>query len=81
MSFGIEKELLYAQKENKKTILCKHKDIDKDKLKFDLSEYQEIIFDSKIDLVRTLYSNIEKIEEKKNIHLVLFWVVLWITET
>ena len=52
----VEKEVLYAQTENKKIIPCIHRDIRRDKIKWGLEKIQGIEFDKKNELARNLDS-------------------------
>jgi hypothetical protein len=54
----IEKEVLQAQKENKKIIPCIHKDVKYDEIKWNLKSIQGINFQDKYELSRNLYSKI-----------------------
>jgi hypothetical protein len=62
----VEREVLQAQRENKKIIPCIHRDIEKDDIKWDLSSRQGVEFVDKHELARNLYTRISKIQNKKN---------------
>jgi hypothetical protein len=55
----VEKEVLQAQRENKKIIPCFHKDVESNDIKWGLGNYQGIKFDEKYDLARQLYSRVK----------------------
>jgi len=57
-STEVEKEVLQAQKENKKIIPCIHKDVNYDEIKWNLKSIQGIEFQDKYELARDLYSKI-----------------------
>ena len=57
-SAEIEKEVLQAQRENKKIIPCFFRDIEKHEKKWGLENIQGIKFDDKFELSRNLYSKI-----------------------
>jgi hypothetical protein len=62
----VEKEVLQAKRENKIIIPCIYKDVNYDEIKWDLSRYQGIDFNNGYDLVRSLYSKIERRKIKDN---------------
>jgi DNA-binding beta-propeller fold protein YncE len=55
----VEKEVLQAQKENKKIIPCIYRYIRKDKIKWGVARIQGVEFDDKYQLARDLYSKID----------------------
>ena len=59
-SIEIEKEVLWAQRENRKIIPCIHRDVRHAELKWDLARLQGIEFDDKYELARNLFSKVER---------------------
>ena len=59
-SIEIEKEVLQAQRENRKIIPCIHRDVRHAEIKWDLARLQGIEFDDKYELARKLFSKIER---------------------
>lgn len=57
-SSEVEKEVLQAQRENKKIIPCIHRDLNYDEIKWNLKSIQGVEFQDKYDLSRVLYSKI-----------------------
>jgi len=57
-STEIEKEVLQAQRENKKIIPCIHRDVNYEEIKWNLKSIQGIEFQDKYELSRVLYSKI-----------------------
>jgi hypothetical protein len=57
-SLEVEKEVLQAQRENKKIIPSIHKDVDYNEIKWNLKSIQGIEFQDKYELSRVLYSKI-----------------------
>ena len=57
----VEREVLQAQKENKKIIPCFFRGINPSKIKWGLDKIQGLEFFDKYELVRDLYSKIEKL--------------------
>jgi hypothetical protein len=62
-SVYVEKEVMRAQKENKKIIPCIQRDVDYDKIKWGLSSLQGIEFDEKYELARKIYTRIIRIQQ------------------
>ena len=63
-SSEIEKEVLQAQKKNKKIIPCVDRGIDINQLKWDLGKFQGIEFSSKYELAREVYRKIQHHQQK-----------------
>jgi hypothetical protein len=57
-STEIEKEVLQAQKENKKIIPCIYRELKKNEIKWGLERIQGVEFDNRYELPRSLYSKI-----------------------
>src|SRR4029079_19800330 len=58
----VEREVKQAQEEEKKIIPCIQRDIDYEKIKWNLESLQGIEFDDKFELARKLYSRINTID-------------------
>src|SRR6185436_4371786 len=63
-SSEVEKEVLQAQKKNKKIIPCVDRGIDINQLKWDLGKFQGIEFSSKYELAREVYGKIQHHQQK-----------------
>jgi len=63
-SSEVEKEVLQAQKKNKKIIPCVDRGIDINRLKWDLGKFQGIEFSSKYELAREVYGKIQHHQQK-----------------